>query len=237
MTKLIADRLRGRLRTAGPDPLLTYYDIHTEERTELSTVTVANWVAKTCNLLVDEYLLDAGDVVELGVATEAPGHWVTACWELACWQLGLTVSVASGRPPRLVVTGPSAASPLVGGADVVACSLHPLGLGFAEPLPAGVADYALEVRGQPDVYTAVPQSGLATAWVDAERQVSQADLVSGVDATPLRRLVRPSTPWFTALAGVVTALVSGGSAVVVVGDDEDRIQHIAAEERVDATLP
>ena len=35
-------------------PLLTWYDDATGERTELSGATLANWVAKTANLLVDE---------------------------------------------------------------------------------------------------------------------------------------------------------------------------------------
>ena len=46
---------------------------------------------KTCNLLVDEYGLDLGDLVLLDVARTHPGHWVTVCLELACWSLGVTV--------------------------------------------------------------------------------------------------------------------------------------------------
>ncbi|MFD0786819.1 TIGR03089 family protein, partial [Micromonospora azadirachtae] len=40
----------------APDPtrpLLTWYDDASGERTELSGATLANWVAKTANLLVD----------------------------------------------------------------------------------------------------------------------------------------------------------------------------------------
>ncbi len=71
----------------------------------------------------------------------------------------------------------------------------------------------------------------ATAWVDAERILNQADLVQ-VDGPPARRLVRAGDPWATCRDGIVTALVTGGSAVVVVGGDADQLARIAASERV-----
>ena len=231
MSALIAGRLRQRVRTAGAEPLITYYELASGVRTELSSVTFANWVDKTCNLIAEEHLLDPGDVVELALAVENPGHWVTACWELACWQLGLTVSVNSGLPPSLVVTGPDWSAYGEGGVEVVACSLHPLGLGFASPPPAGVADYASEVRVQPDSFAPTPQSGLSLAWADHHRQLSQADLID-LPATAARRLVRASDPWETCRDGLLTALVSGGSAVVVVGDDPARLAKIAVDERI-----
>jgi uncharacterized protein (TIGR03089 family) len=115
--------------------------------------------------------------------------------------------------------------------DVFACALHPLGFGFGEPLPDGVRDYAIEVRSHADSFFGPPPDGAATAWVDAERTLSQADLVS-VDGTPARRLVRASEPWATCRDGVITALVSGGSAVIVVGGDPDQLTRIAESERV-----
>jgi uncharacterized protein (TIGR03089 family) len=231
VTALIAELLRRRLRTAGADPLLTWYDLGAGQRVELSAVTVANWVDKTSNLLVDELGVDAGDVVELRVAQDAPGHWMTGCWELACWQLGLVVSVGSGLPARVTVAGPDPGSWAAAAGVLVACSLHPLGLGFAGPLPPEVIDFAVEVRGQPDTFAALPQSGLAPAWADGHRQVTQAELVADLDEPPRRRLVRPADPWTTARAGVVAALVTGGSAVLVVGGDDAELARVAAEER------
>ena len=38
---------------------------------------------------------------------------------------------------------------------VLACALHPLGVRFAEPLPAGVHDFGVEVWSQPDAFVAV----------------------------------------------------------------------------------
>jgi hypothetical protein len=117
--------------------------------------------------------------------------------------------------------------------EVFACALHPLGFGFGEPLPDGVRDYATEVRSHADRYFGGPPDPDATAWVDRERTLSQADLVT-VDGPPLRRLVRAGDPWTTCRDGIASALVSGGSAVVVVGGNDDQVTLIAANERATA---
>lgn len=233
MTKLISDHLRRRLRDRGSAPLVTYYDLGSGERTELSGVTFGNWVDKTSNLLVDELMLETGDRIELTVAQTHPGHWVTLVWELAAWQLGATVTIGHQPSARLVVCGPDW-SAYEGVADLVACSLHPLGLGFAQPLPAGVVDYSLEVRAQPDSYAAAPQSGLALAWFDPQRQLTQADLVAAAPGPAQRRLIRPTDPWSTACSALLQPLLTGGSAVIVVGDDPDQLQRITEQEQVDS---
>jgi len=65
MTALLAERLRQRVRLNGSAPLLTYYDLASGERTELSAISFSNWVDKTSNLLVDELAVDEGDVVSM----------------------------------------------------------------------------------------------------------------------------------------------------------------------------
>jgi uncharacterized protein (TIGR03089 family) len=235
VSELISARLRRRVRTAGADPLLTYYEPATGARTELSAVTLLNWVDKTCHLL-DELGVQPSDVVQLALAEEAPGHWVTAVWELACWQLGAVAAVDHPAGAALVVTGPGWAAHADAGVELVACSLHPLGLPFGTDLPAAVLDYALEVRGQADVYPAAPQSGLAAAWSDAERRLTQDELIA-LDAGPAgaRRLVRPDGPWTSAAEAVVRPLLAGGSAVVVAGPvTDDQLARIRQDERVDA---
>lgn len=235
MTDLISALLRRRARRAGAEPLLTYYEPAAGTRVELSAVTLLNWVDKTSHLL-DELSVTAGDAVELPLAVGAPGHWMTAVWQLACWQVGATVVV--GTPvsePALRVCGPDwAPFDLDDRAELVACSLHPLGLPLPQPPPGHVTDYALEVRGQGDQYPAVAQSPTALAWLDAERRLTQADLVAADATGPVRRLVAPSTPWATARTAVLDAVCGGGSSVVVAGAvSADRLARIREDERVD----
>jgi uncharacterized protein (TIGR03089 family) len=233
MTELIAARLRRWVRDRGASPLLTYYDPTRGERVELSGVSVANWVDKTSNLLVDELDVEPGDAVALTLAGRHPGHWVTLVWVLACWQVGAAVSLDHTRP-RVAVLGPEDPVAGVRADAVLVCSLHPLGLPLPAPPAGGALDYALEVRGQPDQHADVPQSGLALAWRDADRQLTQAELVSGA-GSGVRRLVQPTDPWDTARRTLVEPLLGGGSTVVVAGEaDPGRIAEIAAQERVDS---
>ncbi len=71
-------------------PLMTFYDDATGERVELSGATLANWVAKTANLLVDGAGLGPGQVA----AVRLPPHWQTAAILLGCWSAGLAVDLA-----------------------------------------------------------------------------------------------------------------------------------------------
>jgi uncharacterized protein (TIGR03089 family) len=227
MTALLAERLRQRVRLAGSAPLLTCYDLESGARTELSATTYSNWVDKTSNLLQDEVAVGEGDLISMPLAVEAPGHWLTAVWQLACWQVGLVVDLTSPSTAAAVVTGRHWQGHADG--DIFACALHPLGFGFDEPLPDGVRDYAIEVRSHADRYFGYPPEPDATAWVDGERTLSQADLVT-VDGPAVRRLVRAGDPWPTCRDGIVTALVTGGSAVIVVGGIPDQVAQIADNE-------
>ena len=229
MGGLVADRLRRRGGSNGSAPLLTYYDLNSGERTELSTTSFSNWVDKTSNLLVDELSVQPGEAISMPLVVEAPGHWLTAVWQLACWQVGLAVDLTDSSPAAAVVTGREWQGHEV--QEVYACALHPLGFGFTEPLPTGVHDYAIEVRRHADKFFGHPPEPNATAWVDAKRTVNQADVVK-VEGPPARRLVRVGDPWATCRDGIVTALCTGGSAVIVVGEDLDQLARIADSERV-----
>ncbi|MGZ6800934.1 MAG: TIGR03089 family protein, partial [Mycobacteriaceae bacterium] len=46
--------LRPILQADAAGPRITYYDDATGERVEVSAITLANWAAKTANLLRDE---------------------------------------------------------------------------------------------------------------------------------------------------------------------------------------
>jgi uncharacterized protein (TIGR03089 family) len=234
MSELISGRLHRWIGGHGGSPLLTYYDLSTGERTELSGVSVANWVDKTSNLLVDELDVGTGDAVELALAERNPGHWVTLVWQLACWQVGAIITLGRRNAATVVVVGPAESTAATPGIPVLICSLHPLGLPLTEPTP-GALDYALEVRTQPDQHAGFPQSGLAVAWHDLVRQLTQADLVSEA-ATDRRRLIRPSDPWTTTRDGLIAPLLGAGSSVLVVGPaGPDQLARIADQEH--AELP
>lgn len=85
---LAADPGRPRLTWYGPGG----------ERVELSARTLDNWVAKSANLLVEEF--DAGPGSRVGV--RLPPHWRTASWLLAAWSTGACVVAdpagAAGEP-------------------------------------------------------------------------------------------------------------------------------------------
>ena len=126
-------------------PLLTWYDDGTGERTELSGATLANWVAKTANLLVDGAGTQPGDrsVVLL------PPHWQTAAVLLGAWSAGLEVATAAG-PGEVGFATPVRAAELTQ-PERYLVGLHPLGLPLRE-VPPGYLDFAVEVRGYGDAY-------------------------------------------------------------------------------------
>jgi uncharacterized protein (TIGR03089 family) len=229
MTPLLAERLRQRAGSNGSAPLLTYYDLDSGERTELSAISFRNWVDKTSNMLVDDLAVDQGDVISMPLAIEAPGHWLTAVWQLASWQVGLVVDLTNPPTPAAVVTGRQWRG--YEGPEVYACALHPMGFGFGEPLPDGVRDYAIEVRSHGDRYAGLPPEADRMAWIDAEHALTQADLIK-IDGPPARRLVRAGDPWATCRDGLATALVTGGSVVIAVGGNVEQLSRIGQSERV-----
>ena len=130
---VLADRLR---RDPGR-PLVTFYDDESGERVELSVTTYANWVAKAGSLLVDELDLERGDRLRI----DLPPHWLTPVFLGAAWSAGLVV--ADTDDPTAVVCGPDRLDRWgaeAGERVVLACSLLPLGVRFAEPVPPGTRE-------------------------------------------------------------------------------------------------
>ena len=142
--------LAGRLRRDPGRPLVTFYDDETGERVELSVTTYANWVAKAGSLLVDELGLERGDTLRL----DLPPHWLAPVFLGAAWSAGLVVTDVDD--PTAVVCGPDRLDRWADEAAervVLGCSLLPLGVRFAGPLPPGVHDVGVEIWSQPDAFT------------------------------------------------------------------------------------
>jgi len=228
MTALVAALVK-RARRDGDRPLITYYDLATGARTELSGRTFANWVDKTYHLLV-ELDVQPSETVALPLAVDHPGHWVTFALVAGAWQAGAVVVPEPSATAVVTAVGPEDLGRAAPG-TVLACSLHPLGFGFADPLPAGVIDFSVDVRSQPDAHAEEPVDEEAPAWRDRSEALTHADLAS-IRPVSERVLVRPTTPLETVSRAYIAPLLGGGSSVVVVGDDPQRAARIAADERV-----
>jgi len=135
----VGARLGAIVATDPTRPLLTWYDDGNGERVELSGATLANWVAKTANLLVDGVGAEPGDAA----VALLPPHWQTAAVLLGCWSAG--VEVHTGPVPAEV----GFATPERGGEltqpSRYLVGLHPLALPLRN-VPEGYLDYAVEVR-------------------------------------------------------------------------------------------
>lgn len=227
---MILTALETRVQRDGARPLFTWYQPATGARVELSAITFANWVDKTRNFC-ETLGVDEEPIIALPVVQDHPGHWLSWVWVFAAWQAGGRVQAL----PRdgltgaldLAVVGPDDVSP-VPGVETVACSLHPLGLGFGRTL-TGVSD-AHEILSEPDVH--VPGSPVAAEswWDDADGGITGEELAS-VAASSERVLVL-GTQARTVLTALAAALTGGGSVVVVDGPAPDeQVRRIAADER------
>ena len=239
------------LRSDPAAPLITYYDDDTGERTELSATTLANWVAKTANLLQEEFDVGRGSRVAIAL----PAHWQTAAVLLAVWSCGAVVidtaiedeegladvDVLLVAQDRLeaVETQEDAGPSLLG------LSLHPLGLGMTGY--AGAArDYALEVRVHGDVFVPYdPPDAAAPGLVVGELELSIGGLVEAARELAGRLGLRPGDRVLVdettaAEAGPVVWLLApiaaGASLVLCRHPVPERLAARAATERVTATL-
>ena len=165
--------LDRRLQADAGQPLVTFYDDTTGERTELSVKTYANWVSKTANLYADELMLDPGDAV----AIQLPPHWLGPVFLGAAWTCGLRVADPdAGGDVDLAVVGPDRLD--VPARTVLACGLTPFATRFTDPLPAGVLDHGVLWPGQSDVFSPLDATDLAVPDPDDRRVLTDLDPVS-----------------------------------------------------------
>ena len=216
------------LRHEPGRPLITAYDEATGARTELSVTTYANWVAKTANLLTDEYLLDEGDVIRLAL----PVHWLGPVFVGAALLAGVGITTDADRPVALSVGGP-AALPDPGKAPVLACSLTPFATPLGDGLPVGADDYGKLWPGQSDVYAGMGPRPETPATLVGDRSVSQAELIATAaqHSTAGARILTDANltePVYQVL--LLGALAGGGSVVSIAAPrDADWSTRYAAE--------
>ena len=213
------------LRTANDpsQPLVTYYDMATGERVELSTTTTANWVAKTSNFLVDDLDAAPGSRIRIGL----PSHWLTTVWILSAWNVGAAVVDDAAdiglSGPDLVADEPQR----------VAASLRPLGGRFTEP-PTGFLDLGAEVPGHGDHFVALDPPAPETLALDVEDTTStHADLLASVVPDGARRLVVPGSIRRDAEL-IAAACLGGGSLVIVASATPEQVSRVSAQEGAEA---
>lgn len=158
-------------------PLITFYDDETSERTELSGLTLTNWVAKTANLLVDGCGLGPGSVARVRL----PAHWQTAAILLGAWSAGVSVEhgAATAAGDVAFVAAGSLAEAFVGPVppdEVFALALAPLAAPVRPAPPPGVLDYVVEVRPHGDRFT--PLTAVTGQTVALTDGTSHAELVA-----------------------------------------------------------
>jgi uncharacterized protein (TIGR03089 family) len=247
----VPEVLRAMVAADPGRPRVTWYGAD-GDRVELSARTLENWVAKSANLLIEEF--DAGPGRR--IAVQLPAHWRTATWLLAIWTIGGCAVVpgegppapshASGVPALDVVVTADPAGAVAAGADpasLVAVALPALATSFGVGLPDGALDGAAEVRLRGDVV------GPVVAPLPAD----EALLVAGGDPVPYGELL-PSAQAAARAAGwppAVRLLTSAGpgdavpfllaplvlDGSVVLHDpalDGDALARIAAQERTTA---
>ena len=232
--------LSARLRDDPGQPLVTFYDDASGERVELSVTTYANWVAKAASLLVEELDLARGDTLRL----DLPPHWLGPVFLGAAWTAGLAVT--DSDEPDAVVCGPDELERWAGRADelpVLACSLLPMGVRFAEPVPSGVHDVGVEIWSQPDSFipwdpttsddVATTFGGEAVTHEELWRAAAAGSLVP--NGGRLLSVANPASP--PGIATFAQPLVRSGSLVLVAHAERERLEAKYATERATARFP
>ncbi len=218
MTNLTAAVLDPLLRADPMGPRITYYDDATGERIELSTVTLANWAAKTANLLRDE--LGAGPGTR--VAVLLPAHWQTAAVLLGVWWIGAEVVLSGAADLALcTIDRLDEADEAVTGGEVAVLSLDPFGKPVPD-LPVGVTDYATAVRVHGDQYIPERRPGPALDGRSVDEVLAAASASASASGLTGRDRVMSSSPWSTAeevVENFVALFVAGSSLVQVANPD------------------
>lgn len=225
------------LLAVGSAPRITFYDDATGERIELSTVTLANWAAKTGNLLRDE--LGAGPGTR--VALLLPAHWQTLGVLLGIWYIGAEVvlgengcDIACATVDRL----DDADAAVAPAGEVVVLSLDAFGRPVAD-LPFGITDYATSVRAHGDQIVAERHPGAALNGRSVAEILSAATEAAGSHDLDATSRVLSSAPWDTAdqvVDHVLAVLVAGGSLVEVAHPDAAALARRREAEKVTAEL-
>ncbi|MET7417623.1 TIGR03089 family protein [Dactylosporangium sp. NPDC005555] len=223
-------------------PLLTFYDDATGERIELSGATLANWVAKTANLLVDGCGLGPGDTAGVWL----PPHWQTAAVLLGAWSAGVTV--AYGEPTAAGTdVGFASAKAIEAGlpasaGDCFVLGLAPMGMPMRQ-VPDGWADYVASARQHGDHFPGAPVAADTGALVETDGSLDgHAALLERARARAAElgitggRVLIDADAYPYPLDWLLAPLSAGASVVLSVNTDLSKLPARSASEQVDLTV-
>ncbi|MDI9895443.1 TIGR03089 family protein [Rhodococcus sp. IEGM 1381] len=237
MASNLTQTLLDPILAADPaGPRITFYDDATGERVEVSAVTLANWAAKTANLLRDEFAFEVGGKVSVLL----PAHWQTAAVLLGTWWAGGEVVLGADDSADVAMVSADRLAEAPDVDEVLAFSLDAFGKAVPD-LPIGMTDYATSVRVHGDQFR-VSGGGSGAAALDG-RSVDEvltaaragADTRSWTAADRVLSTASWNTP-DEIIEGLLSVLVAGASLVQVINADEGKSDRRAQTEKVTATL-
>lgn len=211
-------------------PRITYCDDATGERIELSTATLANWAAKTANLLRDELGATPGS----RVAVLLPAHWQTAAVLFGIWWIGCEV-VLSGEADIALCTADrlDEADAAVGMGEIAVLSLDPFGKPVPD-LPVGLTDYATSVRVHGDQIVPERTPGAALDGRSAADVLAAARASAASQGLTEADRIMSTAGWDTAddlIEHLLAAYVVGASVVQVANPDPALFERRRKTER------
>ena len=232
--------LTERMRKDPASPMLTYRDLATGERMELSDASLGNAIAKTAGMLRDE--LDAEPGAIIGV--HLPLHWQRVVWLGACAATSTVFAPEAEPDGSDVLVIDRARLGLVGSSrEAVLVSLAPFGLPDGAAVPSGVTDAAVAMRGHPDSFVPWQPATESTPLLrTAGGTLSQGDLMArateelsrrGMDAGARFAVIDPEPQAdLLALAG---PLGCGGSVVLIAEPGSGDLDRALREEGLAST--
>ncbi len=232
--------LEPMLRADPVGPRITYYDDASGERTELSAATLANWAAKTGNLLRDE--LGAGPGSR--VAILLPAHWQTAAVLFGVWWIGAEAVLGTGPADLAADLALCTAERLdeadaaVDGGEVAVLSLDPFGRPV-DDLPIGVTDYATAVRVHGDQIVAERHPGPALGGRSVGEILADCESSAAARGLTAGDRVLSSATWDEPAAlvdGLLSIMAVGASLVQVANPDPGALQRRVDTEKVTRVL-
>jgi uncharacterized protein (TIGR03089 family) len=235
-TTLSGAILDPMLRADPVGPRITYYDDATGERIELSAVTLANWAAKTGNLLRDE--LGAGPASRIAILL--PAHWQTAAVLFGVWWIGAEALLGDSAADLALCTADrlDEADACVAGGEVAVLSLDPFGRP-APDLPIGVTDYATAVRVHGDQIVPERRPGPALAGRSVDELLADCENSAAARGLTSSDRVLSSAAWAgpdELVDGLLAIMAVGASLVQVANPDPGLLQRRVDAEKVTRVL-